>query len=382
MNRHIQAVLALGALALSGAVSAGAPVAEPVAPGFPAWEGVTEKNHIWGLSIDPAELRQRVTIIVEFEAEKADVQLPPLKALGIWASPFGGDAVWERLQMNREYIVLFSNRGGRDKPAKGGIERLGNVKQCTLNQPTSAPVYHDVKFPGGPDAGGKYPMIYVMPPEGTTPVTNVFGDAKGLQVALAAARACRTANKDRERVEFTGVAEPKFLKSVQKAVAAGKPMTASLAAARVAIKSKDPEQAREGQIVYDSIMQARGDLLYRIRMEMPFSPVRACYDAARLLKYFPAEKKNMAAVDGLAKTMPDVVRLTKIFTRVTELEDDSFVPKNAGVAKKIVQELGKYAKQLKEYESAKDIRIQNAAMFLSSAVDNLIEKIPAIVPEK
>lgn len=359
------------------ASSAPKAVADPVAAGFPAWEGLIPQNYVSGMEANPSDLRHRATVIVEFEAEKATEQLTPLTALAIWANPFS-DPCFEYSEARREYIVLFTNRGGRGKEAKEGLAKFfASEKGSVFKVPTVAPMYHGVTYPGGPDAKGKYPMIYVMPGEGTAPVTNVFGDAKGLQVAMSAARSVHAANVKRGWTDFTGVAEPKYVKGVAKAVAERKPLAASLAAARAAIKSTDPEQAKEGQIVFDAINQARNDLVYRIRYEALTSPARACYDVQRLLSYFPAAKKLEPTLAQSYKAYPEAPKLAKMLDRIILWRSESFSPKNAGEARKLVAELRKYKKDLAPIKTHTVISLQNTAILLDADVDTLIEKFSA-----
>lgn len=367
----------VAALTCLSASSAPKAVADPVAAGFPAWEGLIPKNHLAGHEAEASDLRHRATIVVEFEAEKATEQLSPLSGLAIWATPFSSTA-FEYQEARREFFVVFSNRGGRGKEAKEGLEKFYKSEKGTFfTFPTAAPVYHDVTFPGGPDAKGKYPMIYVMPGEGTEPVTNVFGDAKGMQWAMGVARGVRAVNAKRGWTDFTGVAEPKYVKGVAKALAERKSLMPALAAARAAIKSSDPEQAKEGQIVFDAIVQAKNDLIYRILYESRFSPTRACYDVQRLVALYPSAKKLESTLSQAYKVYPEVPKLAKMLDRIILWRSESFSPKNAGEARKLVAELRKYKKDLAPIKTHTVISLQNTAILLDADVDTLIEKFSA-----
>lgn len=359
-------------------LSAVAAEVEPVAPGFPAWEGVEAKNHLCGAEIESSDLRQRVTIVVEFEAEKAVEQLTPMTGLAGWANPFPGSN-WEFMEAPRRYIVVFSNRGKRGKAAKVGMEALYSAKTvgACFNGKATAPVYHDVRFPGGPDAKGKYPMIYVMPPEGTTPVTNVFGDAKGIQIALSVARTCGNADK-REWTPFTGVREPKYVKGIDKALAADKPLMSFLASARAGIKSKNSEQAAECQKVYDALVQGKDDLIWRIQTEILTCPVRAYYDIRRTMALYPSEKKRMTALLARFKDLPEVPRLGKALTLVLKYRDESYVPKNAGEAKKTVAALLKAKKDIASFKDSQQISSQNAALLIDAEIDQIVARLSAL----
>lgn len=352
--------------------------AESVAPGFPAWEGVEPKNHLGGVEIEPSDMRQRVTVVVEFEAEKAVEQLTPMTGLAGWANPFTGSN-WELMEAQRRCIVVFSDRGKRSKAAQAGLEALYSTRMvgAYFNGRATAPIYHDVRFPGGPDAKGKYPMIYVMPPEGTTPVTNVFGDVKGIEIALAAARACCNADK-RDWTPFTGVREPKYVKGIDKALAADKPLVPFLASARAGIKSKNPEQAEECQKVYDALVQGKSDLVWRIHAEILTSPTRAYCDIQRTMALYPAEKKRMMALLARFQELPEVPRLGRALALLLKYRGEAYVPKNAGEAKKTIAALLKAKKDIAPFKDSPRIGSQNAAMLIDAEIDHVVARLSAL----
>ena len=74
MKRLLALVLGLGvALELVAALAA---KTDPVAPGFPDWQGLTPKAHITGREVTPSDLRHKVTIVIDLElSEKLDEQL-------------------------------------------------------------------------------------------------------------------------------------------------------------------------------------------------------------------------------------------------------------------------------------------------------------------
>lgn len=351
--------------------------AESVAPGFPAWEGVEPKNHLGGAVIEPSDLRQRVAIVVEFEAEKAVEQLTPMTGLAGWGNPFGGSN-WEFMEAQRRCIVVFSNRGKRSKAAQAGLEALYSTKMvgASFNGSATAPIYHDVWFPGGPNARGKYPMIYVMPPEGTTPVTNVFGDVKGIEIALSAARTCCNADK-REWTPFTGVREPKYVKGVDQALAADRPLVSFLASARAGIKSKNPEQAAECQKVYDALVQGKDDLIWRIHAEILTSPTRAYCDIQRTMALYPAEKKRLTALLARFQELPEVPRLGRALALLLKYRGEAYIPKNAGEAKKTIAALLKAKKDIASFKDLPRIGSQNSALLIDAEIDQVIARLSA-----
>ena len=72
MNSSNRIVSCLLAGLVSGALVA-APA--PVASGFPVWQGVTDGNHVAGRRLCPSDLRDKVVVVVEFDAKDAAQQL-------------------------------------------------------------------------------------------------------------------------------------------------------------------------------------------------------------------------------------------------------------------------------------------------------------------
>lgn len=370
----IYLVLSSALLLVGGAFAAPVKGGTRVAAGYPDWQGVEPANYIFGLPIEASDLRHRATVIVEFEAEKADVQLPMLAQLVRWSVPYGEES-WEFFEMRHDYFVVFSNRGSRDKAAMAKVKAFLDSKDGWMFKlPDAASTYHDLRFPGGPDAKGHYPMVYVMPLEGTEPLCCEYADAAGVNKAKTAARGVAAQRQKSGWTDFTGVAEPKFVKGVVQAVAGRKSLTPSLMLARAAIASADPEQAREGQIVFDAINQARTDLMMRIRAEAKFSPVRAHYDVNRLLDYFPQMKKEKKSLLADAKPLPDAPALALILDDVLRLQRPDCKP-SAAEAKKAVVRLTNYKKTLLKLKDHKDVSMQNSASSLDAAVDALIDRL-------
>ena len=57
--------LVCAAMAALEVVAAPAAKVEPVAAGFPQWQGLSPKNHVMGREVTGADLRHRVTVVVE-----------------------------------------------------------------------------------------------------------------------------------------------------------------------------------------------------------------------------------------------------------------------------------------------------------------------------
>lgn len=357
-----------------GALVVGNTAGVPVAAGYPNWQGVEPGNYVCGLQVCPSDLRHRATVVVEFEAENADTQLPMVAQLVRWSVPYG-EETWEFYDMSHNYMVLFSNRGKRDKAAMAKLKAFLDGKDNWMYKcQDAAPIYHDVRFPGGPDAKGKYPMVYAMPFEGTEPLVSAYADKDGLNKAMSAARGVCAQRQKFGWKDFTGVAEPKFVKGVAQAVAARKPLDPSIAAARALISSPDPEQAKEGQIVYDALNQARTDLLMRIRAEGKFSPVRGYYDVARLTDYFPQMKKSRKALVSDFRPNVEAPALALMLDDVIRLRAPDFEPKGPVDAKKIVVRLKNHKKALAKLKDHKDVTMQSSVSVLDGAIDELMDR--------
>ena len=384
--------MALMCAACAALELAAAPAAkvEPVAAGFPQWQGLSPKNHFMGREITASDLRHRITVVIEIEPNAALhsqlltasslVQLTGVVNLGLEGANF------ETLEMPRNVLILVTNRGAKDPDGIKAALKPAGQEESTLTQFRSAlvPFYDDVSFVGGPDTAGKRPYIYVMGPTGTEPLAQGKLDAAGVKEARVAISKAKTKLAEGPKwSEFFGSADPEKFPALTKAIQKGKPLGQMSAAILKDVLSKDPEKATEAQIVYDAIQQTRSDIMFRIRLEAAACPHRAYYDFQRLVKFWPSEKKKLDEVMLKMKAVPDAEKLAKIFTKVMVWADPDFVCKNASEAKKIVAELEKKVKpQLAKMKESKVIVIQNGALLVDSQVDELIATIPSRLPEK
>ena len=384
--------LALMCAAVAALEVAAAPAGkmEPVAAGFPQWQGLSPKSHILGREITAADLRHRVTVVIEIEPN-ADLKNQLLTAssllqlTGLVNLGFEG-ANFETLELPRSLLILVSNRGAKDPDAIKAALKPSGTDDATLSHYRTAlvPFYDDVSFVGGPETAGKRPYIYVMGPTGTEPLSQGKLDAASVKAARTAiAQAKKKLADGPAWKEFFGTVDPEKFPALVKDIQKGKQLKAATAAVQKDILSKDAEKAADAQIVSDAISQARSDLLFRIRLEAAACPHRAYYDFQRLVKFWPAEKKKLDDVMLKLKAVPDAEKLAKIFTKLMVWADPEFVCKNAGEAKKIVAELEKKIKpQLAKMKDSKVIAVQNGALILDTQVDELIATIPSRLPEK
>ena len=373
---------------------------DPVAEGYPDWQGITSKSYIAGREIGPSDLRHKVTVVIEVEPnEKLRDQLvaaAPLARRSVIAAGEGIDfSSWE---MPRNIIAVVSCRGfagkGRATVQAALVRTKDDLVQAQALQAYGkfgAAVYEELTFTGAPDSTGKRPFVYVMGPTGKEPICQgPLNDATVKEAKAAIAKALKEiVGWDPKWRPFYGtVAEPKFNVALAKALEKGKtakvsPLAPVSKALLADVKSKDPERAKEAQILFDAIEQTRSDLLLRIQLEGGSSPHCAYYDLETLVKYWPAEGKRLEAANpGLAKMGPELETMGKMYCKLVNWSRPEFTCKNAGEAKKIVQELNKMKKALANPKESKTIRIQNVALLLDVKVDELISSIPARVQPK
>ena len=367
----------------------------PVAEGYPVWQGVVDKSCFGGRRISPSDLRHKVTIVLEIEPNDK------LQEQFISAAPFTqkvdmpgwNPGNWETLEIGRDVIFVISNRGGgtekdhaKIKDAlkyKGGDKRtalmMGGYRGMTYS------LYDGLTFAGAPDTTGKRPFVYVMGPEGTEPICQGELNAGTKKEAFAAIDKALKQIKGWEngwRRFYGYVGEPKFHPQLAKTLEKGKTLEPVEKDLLKSIASKDPEKAKEAQVLFDAINQTRSDLRMRIFLEYADCPHRAYYDIQELLKYWPSEKKRIESVFTKLKAVPDAAKLAKIFIKLKTWGDPEFSCKNAGEAKKIVAELAKMKKDLAKLRESQVTVVQNGASIMDITVDELIGTIPTRVPSK
>ena len=371
---------------------------DPVAEGYPDWQGIDAKSYVCGREICPSDLRHKVTVVLEIEPGAN------LQSQLVMAAPFGtatglaqmGFGVnWEDYELPRNVIFVVSNRGnGGAKDHEAILEALkykGDDQQKSAGlrsyQSSACAVYDGVTFTGAPDSTGKRPYVYVMGPTGKEPLYQGALDAAGVKAAQAAIA------KGKKEIEgweskwqpfYGNIPEPKYLPLLAKTLEKGKtaklaPLKAVEAAALKNVVSKDEEKAKEGQILFDAMSQTRSDLVMRIKMEVGACPHRAYYDIQELLKYWPSEKKRLDAAYAKLKANPEVEPLAKMFCKLMEWSKPDFTCKNAGEAKKIVQDLNKMKKSIEKMKESKNISVQNGAQLIDMKIDELVSVIPTKV---
>ena len=369
---------------------------DPVAEGYPDWQGVSAKTFIMGREITPSDLRHKVTVVVDIQpGEKLQSQLVLVGKLvertGLSRMEFGAN--WETLELPRDVTVVVSNRGGgkdKDREAiKEALKYKGEDRSISESLSTirsmGCSVYDDVTFTGAPDSTGKRPFVYVMGPEGKEPLCQgELNDAmvKTVNAAIAMGKKQIADWEIKWRPFYGNIDEPKFFPVLAKTMEKGKPLAPVEKAILKDVVAKDPEKAKEAQILYDALNQTRSDLVMRIKMEVAACPHRAYYDIQQLVKYWPGEKKRLEAAYAKLKAIPDAEKMAKMFMKLKTWAEPEFMCKNAGEAKKIVAELNKMKKDLEKMKESKVIVVQNGALLMDIQVDELISLIPAKVPAK
>jgi len=369
--------------------------ADPVAEGFPAWEGLEAENRVCGRALCPSDLRHKITIVVEIEPtdEKSAIAQMALAAKFTRVdSTFGmqnSSVLWKRKEVGHRVSLVVVNYGDKDSPAVIKKTLAGKVadvgKDIVRLKAMRIPVYNrGVAFPGAPQAsGGKRPFVYVMGPEGTKPLYSGALDAKGSAAVVKLVKK-ESASLPNWRRFYGPLEEVKHFRKFSQALdpAKPKPLAPVMQKIKKGISSKDPEEAREAQILFDAVEQTRSELVYRISMEAVSCPHLALYDLSLHSRYFPMDKKSVEVYADMVKRNSDAQKLCAILKDVLAWSDPEFACKNKSEAKKIVGKLKGMKKTVEKLKEAKSLPIQNGAYVLSGEIDQLIENIPMKVVSK
>ena len=366
--------------------------ADSVAEGFPAWEGLDAKNRIFGRTLCPSDMRHKVIVVVEIEPTDEKSTLAQMTAAARFIRIDSNRVLkdnpvpWERRTMPHGAGVVVVNYGGENSPGMiTGILRKKyqevGVDIAMMNF-LRTPIYgKGVTFPGAPQApGGKRPFVYVMGPEGTKPLYSGSLDENGIEAVIKVVGKV-SASLPTWRQFYGSIEEVKHFKNLGQVLNSGKtkPLAPVLQEIKKGILSKDHEEAREAQILFDAIEQTRSDFVYRIQMEFFPCPHRALYDMSLHSKYFPWDKKSVEVYADKLKRNPDAHKLCAVLKDVVVWSDPEFECKNKSEAKKIVGRLNAMKKLVEKLKEEKSLPIQNGAHVLDAEIDRLIETIPTKV---
>lgn len=376
-------------LAVCGICAVAAPK-DPLAEGFPYWEGLEPRASISGRLVTSSDLRHKVAMVIEVDCDDKfkESMLLAARFAGMNTKP-SGHVSWELMkdeEFPRDTIMLVSVFG--KKPNEEMIADIASDKKLgslLFSKPPAVlryltPVYYNVRLGGVDyeDLERKRPYAYVFSHEGGKPVWEGSLDEKkvaDVRKAIAAAR-----KKLPKWKVLTGIEDISKLPAVAKSLEKGK-MKAATAAAIAAIKSKDPETSKQGQIVYDAIEQYKSDLVYRILVEAQSAPVRALADVQRLVKMFPQERRRLAEFEGVLSKNRDLQSLGKMMEKVLQMKDPSYNPKPAQL-KKDLQLLNRWKRSLKGICENSNTLISGQAMLVTSLLDELASEVSARVGEK
>ena len=387
MNTKMTACAAI--LAIAGAAVAAN--RDPVAEGYMDWDGVTPKNMLMGRMLTPSDLRHRAVVYVVVDAEKfTNDKLHNYASLSTIAPIPSAHVQWETAEMPRDRIVIFSVRNLKKKdeaafPAVFKAPKDAKQSEAIMYRAWyehKVPFYKDVVPVGGPEvADENLPYVAVYGGAGTEPLYSkekwTEADIKNVRAAVS-----KAVNGLGEWERPLGVAEPQFYKKIPAEFAKGKSVQPLLKQLQAGIKSSKPDEAKEAQIIFDAINQYKTELMLRIQTEFHMAPARAYYDFQTLVKLFPAEKKNLQAIDAKMKANKEIGALGKVFEKIVLWSRDDYVCKNAAEAKKNVQELQKYKKVLEMLANSQNAQLQGEAMLFQSQIDTLIDLMPMKVPQK
>lgn len=389
-------VLAGAFWALATAVAA--PAKDVVAEGFATWEGIDEKNYIFGRRITPSDLRHRTVFVLHLDAKALHSQFLATGSFinGSLGFPAAHMVNWDTLEaFPRENIALAIVHGACDEKTYRDALRFPKDKEVTQEESsamqawsgsTFVAVYGDKAKLVGAEEPTAFPTAQViLPGEAQVAWTGKFaaGNAKAVKEvrgALAKGKAATATWRP-----LYGVAEVQHWKNAEKIIKDGKTGFGVKAAAilQKGIKDKNPEKAKEAQIMYDALVQYRDDMALRIAREAHATPARAFADMQILLAAFPVEKKNLKEVDARLKKNKTAAQLGKIFVDYLTWSQPDFVFKTASEAKTAKQKIAAWKKTLDLLAAdEKNPQIQGEAALLGTLADSLAETIETKVPQK
>lgn len=371
---------------------------EIVAEGFASWEGIDDKNYITGRRITPSDLRHRTVFILHLDAAALHSQF--LATGSFVANSLGFPAAhivnWDTLDaFPRDYIALAVIHGecdlakyreGLKFPKGKEVEQAESSAMAAWSGSTYVAVYGEKAKLVGAEVPTVYPTAQIVLP-GTAEVawTGRFSDkdAKALKEVRGLLAKGKAASA--EWRPLYGVAEVQHWKSVEKTIKDGKAGFGEKAAKalQAGIKDRNPERAKEAQIMYDALMQYRDDLALRVASEMHATPARAIADMQLLIMAFPTVKKNLKDVEARLKKVKGADLLGKMFISYITWKQPDFTFKNASEAKAAVQKATSWKKTLDLLAAdEKSPQLQGEAALLSTLVDELIAELPTKVPQK
>jgi len=389
-------LLSLATLSLASTLWAGPAAKSPVAEGYADWEGITEKNYIFGRTITASDMRHRVVVVFHFSADALKSSfVSTRRAFEVMTFPASHSTNWDTLEaFPRDYIPVAIVHGDCDaekfaaatRPPKGQ-QFDDKEKYAIINwqSGTFAAIYNEkVKLVGGTEPT-KFPYIQIFHPDSDKPAWE--GEFSGNKKTGDELVACIKKGKEKVAalnwVPIYGTAEIQHNAKAKKIIASGKPAPAALKLLAAAIKDKNPEKAKEAQIFFDALHQFKSDTFLRIMLEFHTNPARAYVDFQSLVKLFPAEKKNLQAADAYLKQHKDALSVGKMMAKYLEWNDPNFTFKSAGDAKKAAAEVATWKKTLdKLSQDQSNASLAGEAALLGSFLEGYGDVLMSKVPQK
>ena len=383
-------LLTAGAL-LVAAIAQGGPAAkpDPVAAAYPDWRGVTAENLIAGRESCASDLRHKAVVVVEVESGtklKEQLRLAAQFASRCMVRK-DPSVTWDKFRVPREKLAVVSVHGPNARQETAAIIKAAEgISAATagaqddiilrwLND-NGCVVGEDLTFPGAPDNGGQYPFVYVLGPDGKEPLYKGVLTAATVAAANAAVQKAAAECAAREWKPYLGTVRELKYPQLTKALAKGQPLDPVMKSIVKDVLLPDEAKAQEAQILFDAVQQTKIDLLLRIELEKIVCPYRAAYDIQEVLRHWPYEKKRLEPVLKNVTAGPDAALLAQTYCRLKVWDDPDFRCKNAGEAKKIVQELGKMKKAIAPLKDSSTILIQDGALLIDLQLDDLLATIP------
>lgn len=349
----------------------------PVAEGFPHWKGFETWLPGSARQLTPSDLRGRYAIIVEIKGNSNANLIGQFKrTLGLQGLGFNpsGSTMWDFGNDHRDIIVVYNIHGGGANTYKSFhdsdmLKKDLSKRECNF--------YTELTFEGAPDSQGDYPFVYVMPPEGIEAVFKGRANDDITKQVSNAIKKSKGANQKSWHDYYGFLESVSHVNGYDAAIAGGKTLANIEATLRKNILSKDPEIAKEAQILYDAIEQRKGDLEYFIKKEYKSSPVAALDDYAELVARFPAMKKDaaLAKIVDKAGDEPDAKQALKVYPAFRKASSKTCKIHNAAEAKKLAAEIKRGKASLAKLATSKSVPVQNIALLMQQMADDLVAEL-------
>jgi len=330
-----------------------------------------------------------ITLKDDANLQKNFIGLSKIVQGGIDDTPPSHAAQWDTMdQLPRKCIILVSFKDSGKSVADNLKTALKAPKDMKEDDTTalnawaaiSPAFYKDVALFGS-EAETEFPYIRVLDGKKADPVyKGVFKAAEAASIRKNILKCKRELGEWRD---IFGVTEVVHFKDVEKKILSGKPLKQCLAPLKAGIADKNPEKAREAQIMYDAINQFSSDLKHRITLEYRAAPARAFVDAQKLFRYFPQEKKSLAQVDLFLKSNKSALTLGKMYEKYLEWSHPDFTFKNTSDAKKAVQLVNSWKKPLEKMAAdTSNTVLQGEASLILAQIDSIGDLLMTKVPQK